>query len=151
MLSFIKRHPNYIFGFIVWVLSLVIVLIVPKLGIIGKTNNSDSPYTRFLATLSDDQKNKLHMFETGVLDIKGRYFYVGDNAIDEVELLKRNKISYRQLNPIIDEETRRLIIINSFLRTMPSEERDLVLARKAAIIYRNNEFIFISEKSGASE
>ncbi|MBN2245064.1 MAG: hypothetical protein JW755_04380 [Candidatus Aminicenantes bacterium] len=55
-------------------------------------------------------------------------------------------ITQMKLEPIISEKMRRLIIVNSLLDSMSPKERDLVLNKKAAIIYRNGDFILIGEK-----
>lgn len=54
---------------------------------------------------------------------------------DEIDLRKNGSIEYMPLPTISDENTRRLVIVNSILKTMRSEARDEVLPRKAAIIY----------------
>jgi hypothetical protein len=59
---------------------------------------------------------------------------------------RRALIYYHELNPIVDEKLRRLIVVNSLLKSITPEERDLVLNRKAIILYRNDRFWVVGVK-----
>lgn len=150
MRSIIKRHPNYVIGFFIWLASIAIVITVPRFAtrIKGRTPPPESSYTIYLKSLNDEQRSKLLNFEAGVISVAGEFYLISESSHDEFNLFKRGLLSYKTLDSFIDENTRRLIIINSLLRSMPTDERDLVLAKKAVIIFRNGEFLLIRGKSG---
>jgi hypothetical protein len=86
------------------------------------------------------------MLEMGVINIGGEFFLVGDSSEDEFELFNNQLIHYKAVEPINDEKTERMIILNSILKYMPPAERDLILQKKAVIIYRNNSYVIVYDK-----
>lgn len=101
-----------------------------------------------MATLSVEQKERLASFDGGIISAGNQYFLIDSSSTSEYDLRKSDLIEYKVLPEISDENTRRLVIVNTILKSLATEERDQILARKAAIVYRNNEFILIKLKSG---
>jgi len=87
------------------------------------------------------------MLEAGVIDVGGKFFYVGEESDDEFKLNKNDQTFYEMYYPEPDEQTRRLVEINSIIRVMSPVHRDLIISRKAVIIYRNNNCVMIGDKT----
>jgi hypothetical protein len=148
--GFLKKHSNYLVGFIMWVLSIISVLVVPKIVSTKRNSISLNSFGKFMATLSDDQKTRLVSFEGGIVTIGGKHYLIDSSTYDEFSLRENGLIEYLPLPVISDENTRRLVMVNSILKTLPSDARDEILSRKAAIIYRNGEFVLVKARSGYS-
>jgi hypothetical protein len=142
-----KNTKRYVILFVIWVISLVVVVEAPN--IFKRKCKSCNEYSQYIASLSENRKGKLQLFEGGVVEIDNKYFYIGESSDDEFELLKKGRIIYKILDPIIDEMAKRLVIVNSLLRSMSNEDREMVLGKKAAIVFRNKEYILIASKNGA--
>lgn len=140
----IKSHSNYFIGFIVWLCAIVTIILFPNLvPKIKKARVSSSGYSRFLNTLSLEQKAEFEMLEAGAINIEGVFHIVGKNSAEEYDLYQNGFIEYRELDPIVEEKTRRLIILNSILKTYSPEVRDLVVNKKATILFRDDHIIMI--------
>lgn len=142
--GFFRSHPNYLVGVIVWILAIATILLFPKISPLKRNCNNCDEYKRFVSALSANQKSNLLLFESAVINVADRFFYI--SMEDESDLERDGLITQMKLEPIISEKMRRLIIVNSLLDSMSPKERDLVLNKKAAIIYRNGDFILIGEK-----
>ena len=144
------KHPNYLLGIVAWILALATVILVPKLGLFKKSCKSCDEYSRFVDSLSSEQKLKLSNLEAGVINIGNKYYCLEENLQVEYEAYKKNSILYKKLDPITDEKTRRLIILNSLMKTMPPEERNLLLEKKAVIVFRDNQVLLIQANNGVN-
>jgi hypothetical protein len=149
-MKFIKEHRNYVVGFIVWVLAIASVIAIPKIITAKRNQKVLSSFGKFMSTLSPEQKARLVSFDGGIISIGDKYYLIDTSTQDEFNLHKNDMIEYRELPAISDENTRRLAIVNTILKNIVPEERDQIFARKAAIVFRNNEFILIKARSGSS-
>jgi len=72
---------------------------------------------------------------------------------EEFDLYRKGLIEYQVLDPIVDEKLQRLIIWNSILETLSPDARNLILNKKATILFRDNRFVMVGpkEKQGSSE
>ena len=146
--EFFRRHSFSIIGAVFWILAIATILFFPRINLFRRTCESCNEYSRFVDALSPYQKSKLVLFEAGVISVADRFFYLGESSNDESDLIKSDLISYKKLSPFIDEKVRRLIIINSLLDSMSADDRNLILNKKAAILYRNGDFVLIHGKAG---
>jgi hypothetical protein len=146
----IRSHPNYVIGLIVWLCAMGTIVafpnIVPKIKFLRKACVSCSAYSRFIDTLTPEQKVDFQLLEAAAIDIAGEYYIVGKGSNEEFAFYKRNIISYQELDEIVDEKLRRLIVLNSILKSLAPGVRDLILNKKAAILYRDNRFILVGPK-----
>jgi len=55
-------------------------------------------------------------------------------------------IYYKEVDPTMDEKLRRIIVLNSILKSCAPEESDLIQNRKAIIICRDNRFVLVGVK-----
>jgi len=148
--SFFKKHPNYVVGFFLWLLAISSIImfpnILPKIKFLKKGCVSCAGLSRFLDTLTPEQKTDLQMLEAGVIDVEGKYYLVGKNSGAEYDLYRKGLIEYQILDPVIDEQLRRLITWNSLLKTLTPETYNLFLTKKATIIFRENQYLFVGSK-----
>lgn len=152
-----RAHPNYVMGFIVWICAISTIImfpnLLPKLKLLKKGCVSCSGYSRFLDTLTAEQKSDFELLEAGAINVEGTYYLIGKNSNEEFDLYKKRLIEYQELEPIVDEKLRRLIIWNSLLETLSPEVHNLILNKKAIILFRDNRFIMVGpkEKLGSSK
>lgn len=106
------------------------------MGLFKKKCRSCESYSAFVSALSEEQKEKLVLWESSVIEMDGQYDYVGALSQDEFDLLKKDRIRYTSLVMVVDEKTRRTILANSLLKGLKYEDRDLIVNHKAAISYR---------------
>ena len=148
--NILKSHPHYVIGFFVWLFAIGTIAmfpsLLPKIKFLIKPCASCTAYSRFIDTLTPEQRAVFRLLEAAAIDIKGKYHLVGKGSNEEFDLYKQNLISYQELEEIVDEELRRLIVLNSILKCLAPGLRDLILNKKAAIIYRDNRYILIGPK-----
>lgn len=147
MMGFIRNHPNYIIGFFVWLCAILSILFIPKLIFNKGECKQCDEYSKFISSLSIEQKANLEMLEMGVINIGGEYFLVGDSSEEEYDLYDKQLIHYKPVDPIIDEKIQRMVILNSIMRYLPPLERDLIINKKAAIIFRNGGYVMVYNKN----
>ena len=147
MMGFIRKHPNYVIGFFVWLCAVLSILLIPKL-IFNKGGCKDcDEYSNFLSSLTIKQKAKLEMLEMGVVNIGGEFFLVGESSEKEADLFKKGLIHYMPVDPINDEKTRRMVVLNSIMNYLSPSERNLIFDRKAVIIFRNGGYVMVYNKN----
>jgi len=146
----LRLHPNYVIGFLVWLCAISTIVMFPnllqKIKFLKKTGVSSTAYSRFIDTLTPEQRVDFQLLEAAAIDIGGEYYIVGKGSSEEFNFYKRNIISYQELDEIVDEKLRRLIVLNSILKYLAPGVRDLILNKKAAILYRDNRFILVGPK-----
>lgn len=86
------------------------------------------------------------MLDAGIIDVEGKYYLVGKNSDAEYDLYNKELIEYQILEPIIDEQLRRLITWNSLLKTLTPETYNLFLTKKATIIFRDNQYVMVGSR-----
>jgi hypothetical protein len=145
MKKLIRPHPAYFVGFAVWICALVSILLFSRFVAKKKDCQGCDDYFRFVSSLPVDQKAKFAMLEAGAIKVGEEYFVVGESSSEEFELFKKQLIFYRQMEPVADEKTKRIVILNSILAQLPPGERDIVLKKKAAILYRNGGYVMIGD------
>lgn len=147
----LRSHPNYVVGSIVWICAICTIIlfpnVLPKIRFLKKACVSCSGYSRFADTLTPEQKADFDLLEAGAINIDGIFQIVGKNSEKEYELYKNGLIEYRELDPIIDEKNHRLILFNSLIKTLSPEIRNMVLDRRAAILFREGRMILVHAKS----
>lgn len=143
----LRSHPNYFFGFLIWVAAIASVLAAPKIKIFKKTCAECTAYSSFVNELSVEQKEKIEMFEAGVVNVNGKFFFIGESSTSEFDLNKKGMIFYETMIPTIEEKTRRLMIVNSCLRSLDPAIRELILGKKAIFLFRNNEFVIVGDRT----
>ena len=141
----IRPHPAYFVGFAVWIFALASILLFSRFVAKKKDCQGCDDYFRFVNSLPVDQKAKFAMLEAGVIEVGEKFFFIGESSNEEFELYKKQLIFHRPLEPIVDEKIQRMVILNSILAHLPPNERDLVLKKKAAILYRNGGYIMIGD------
>lgn len=150
MASFFKKHPNYVVGFFCWLFAIGTIImfpnILPKINFLKKGCVSCAGLSRFLDTLTPEQKTDLQMLDAGIIDVEGKYYLVGKNSDAEYDLYNKELIEYQILEPIIDEQLRRLITWNSLLKTLTPETYNLFLTKKATIIFRDNQYVMVGSR-----
>ena len=142
-----SSHPNYFIGFTVWLCAIISLILFPKLDLFKIKCSGCSEYSRFISMLSVEQKSKLDLFEAGILDVGGKLYFISDTSDTEFNLFKQNKIFYNEYDLTMDEITKRLIIVNSVIKSMSPFQRDLILNKKAIVLYRKNRCIMIGDKN----
>lgn len=146
-MGFLKKHPYYVIGFFVWLCAILSIIFLPKL-FFNKSGCKDCDgYSDFLNSLATERRARLEILELGIINIKGEFFLVGDSAKEEGDLYDRQLIYYKPVEPVDDVRIKRLIAVNSILKSLPPGERDLVFNRRAVIINRNGSYVMVYDKN----
>ncbi len=69
-MGFIKKHPNYIIGFVVWLCAILSIIFLPKLIFNTGGGKDGNRYSDFLSSLTTEQQEKLEMLELGTVNIR---------------------------------------------------------------------------------
>jgi len=149
--SILRSHPNYVIGFFVWLCAIGSIIIFPnlfpKINFLKKPCVSCTEYSDFIESLTSEQKADFELLEAGAINIKGMFHIVGKNSNEEYDLYQKRFIKYQNLDPIIVEKVRRLIVLNSVLRTLSPETRNLVLNKQAVILFRDGHVLLVSARN----